>query len=672
MRSCHLFTVTSVIVLSMAPFAAADLGMGATASPEEIARAHAWMKTHVPDVPAFSLRLGDRDAKSIAWQIVHSCTGVDDDVTRHVATYTDPESSFAVIHTTTIYSKLAAIEVLLELENRATADSPIIDTLRTLDTALPDFAAGCTIHHARGDENSAESFAPMQSAVNAETKEPLIISPTTGRSSEGAMPYFNVAGDGMGVVLAIGWAGRWQSEFSYAENAVRIQCGMHEARFLLHPGERVRLPRVLLQFWNGAESERGKNLFRQWMLAHSLPKREGQLVMPPISGSVTRVESDGSYEKPHIDAMQTFAGLGLDTFWSDMDPQQWYPVGFPEGTGTWEVDPVKYPNGLKPVGEAAHAAGLDYLLWFEPERVAPGTRIEELHPEWITRKGDQSLFRLDVPEARAWLTDYIDGPITEADIDWLRWDFNMNPWKHWKQCDEPDRRGITEIRHVEGLYAMWEELFQRHPGLVVDVCASGGRRLDFETLRYGLPLWHSDMQCFGPSPAADQLQNGALYPWIPLHGCGNFDYEPSYIFRSALTPGMVLIRTIAYANGDDVNDTARDGAKGTVALLHKLRPYMLGDFYALLPHETGEDRWYGYQFHRPDLNEGFALLFRREESPYPSVTVALKGLDATTSYDVMLEGAHEPMEMTAADLTHFTCSINEIPGSQLIYYQARP
>jgi alpha-galactosidase len=294
MRSCHLFTVTSVVVLSMAPFAAAELGMGATASPEEVARAQAWMKTHVPDVPAFSLRLGDRDARSIPWQIVHSCTGVDDDTTRHVSTYTDPDSGFAAIYTATICAKLAAIELLLELENPGTADSPIIDALRTLDTSISEFPAGCTVHHARGDENSAESFAPMQSTVNAEAKEPLIISPTTGRSSEGAMPYFNMAGDGMGVVLAIGWAGRWQTEYSYAENAVHIQCGMHDARFLLHPGERVRLPRVLLQFWNGADPQRGTNLFRQWMLAHSLPKRDGHLVMPPISGSVTRIEANSA------------------------------------------------------------------------------------------------------------------------------------------------------------------------------------------------------------------------------------------------------------------------------------------------------------------------------------------------------------------------------------------
>ncbi len=41
---------------------------------------------------------------------------------------------------------------------------------------------------------------------------------------------------------------------------------------------------------------------------------------------------------------------------------------------------------------------------------------------------------------------------------------------------------MTEIRYVEGHYAMWDELRARHPGLWIDNCASGGRRIDLETL----------------------------------------------------------------------------------------------------------------------------------------------------------------------------------------------
>ena len=50
----------------------------------------------------------------------------------------------------------------------------------------------------------------------------------------------------------------------------------------------------------------------------------------------------------------------------------------------------------------------------------------------------------------------------------------MDPRAWWKAADTPDRQGMAEIRHIEGLYAFWDGLLQRHPGLMIDNCASGG------------------------------------------------------------------------------------------------------------------------------------------------------------------------------------------------------
>jgi len=362
--------------------------------------------------------------------------------------------------------------------------------------------------------------------------------------------------------------------------------------------------------------------------------------------------------------MPVLAARGIEVFWSDMDPQQWYPGGFPEGTGTWEPDPAKYPRGLKLVGDAAHAAGLGYLLWFEPERVHFATRIDKEHPEWVMKpQGEWSqLFRLHDPAARKWLTDCIDAQVTAAGLDWIRWDFNLEPLGFWRRNDAPDRQGMTEIQHIEGLYAMWDELRARHPGLVVDICASGGRRIDLETLMRGLPLWHSDLQCSGPHPAADQLQNGGLNRWLPLHGCGNFAYEPAYEFRSAMTAGNILA----------TNTTAPDSAEAvqrTVAVYGKGRPYMLGDFYPLFPHDASEQAWYGYQFHRPDLDAGMAVLFRREKSPDAARTIRLNGVDPSSSYEIVAEGSAEKRVEQGRAMAALKVEIASAPGSLLLYYR---
>ena len=131
-------------------------------------------------------------------------------------------------------------------------------------------------------------------------------------------------------------------------------------------------------------------------------------------------------------------------------------------------------------------------MWFEPERVTAGTWLTDNHPEWILGGKDGGLLNLGHPDARQWLTDHIDKLLTEQGIDLYRQDFNMDPLEFWRKNDPEDRQGITEIRHVMGYQAYWDELRRRHPDMLIDSCASGGRRNDLETLRRAVPLLRSD------------------------------------------------------------------------------------------------------------------------------------------------------------------------------------
>ena len=545
--------------------------------------------------------------------------------------------------------------------------------MRVLDAQFPGSSA--TVHGALGDSNSEETFAPTEAALAPET--PLSFTPNGGRSSDGHLPYFNIETPGAGVAFAIGWSGQWQAQFEKLKtDGVRASAGMQFTHFALQPGETVRTPRVLLVFWKGTDLTRGPNLVRSLTLEHYSPRRSGAVVFPPICASVSQAAPDGSYEGPHLKVMSALAARGYEVFWSDMDPQQWYPGGFPNGTGTWEPDPKLYPRGLKPIGEAAHAAGLGYLLWFEPERVAPGSRIDTDHPEWVAKppKKGNGLFRLDLPEARAWLTDYVDKQVSDANLDWMRWDFNIEPLRFWRATDTPDRQGITEMKYIEGLYAMWDDLRARHPGLIIDNCASGGRRIDIESNRRGLPLWHSDLQCTGPHPAADQLQNGGLSRWVPLHGCAAFDFEPSYTFRSEMTTGNVICASNTVGPefvSDKGNRTRRQTQHGA---LQKSPSSNAGGFLTRsCPHRAASNVWYGYQFHRADQNAGVVFLFRRETSPETEKTVALRGLAPGVTYDVQIEGESQLVKRSSDQLAALPVTIPAAPGATILFYaQTKP
>src|SRR5207253_11022667 len=128
---------------------------------------------------------------------------------------------------------------------------------------------------------------------------------------------------------------------------------------------------------------------------------------------------------------------------------------------------------------------------------------------------------------------------TEQGIDLYRQDFNFSPLSIWRANDAEDRQGITEIRHLTGYLAYWDELRRRHPNLLIDTCASGGRRNDLETLRRSVPLWRSDDQ---GDPTTEQGHTYGLSLWCPYHGTG-IGTDSTYLLRSAMIPSyMVFLR----------------------------------------------------------------------------------------------------------------------------------
>jgi len=62
----------------------------------------------------------------------------------------------------------------------------------------------------------------------------------------GVMPYFNLASEGSGLIVSIGWTGDWKASFELQSGGnVRVIAGLKRTRFRLPPGE-VRLPSVLV------------------------------------------------------------------------------------------------------------------------------------------------------------------------------------------------------------------------------------------------------------------------------------------------------------------------------------------------------------------------------------------------------------------------------------------
>jgi alpha-galactosidase len=582
-----------------------------------------------------------------SWKVTSS-SKEEGDRTLHTVTYADPASGLELIAEICEYKDFPAVEWVLHFKNAGEVDTPILENVQALDLTL-DVQPGygeVVLHRVLGCAGSCSTasisdFAPVDEVLPLGVKSR--VASVGGRSATSAMPFFNLEiPENRGVVVAIGWTGQWAAEFERPyfdkRSILTVKAGMERTHLKLLPGEQIRTPRSLLLFWEGEWID-GQNQFRRFVLRHKTPQVDGKPVQLPVAGMGWFLAGmgEGYTEANQIALAQMYkkSGLPIETFWVDAG---WFEGGWPKGVGNWFPKKEAFPNGFKKLSEVVHGLDMNFLVWFEPERVSAGTWLHREHPEWLLShaKGgwdfmhadlqgvDQYLLNLGNPEARKWITDHVSKLIEESKIDIYRHDANIDPSNYWAEADAPDRQGITEIRHIEGLYAYWEDLKARHPGLIVECCSSGNRRFDLETISRTVNLWRSD---FTFRPAADQCQMHGISRFIQLsaNGCKAVD---KYGFRSVLGPGMCL------GWDPQANDFPAEQARENIALFKRLRPYFSGDYYPLTPYSTKENVWLAYQFDRGDLREGVIFAFRRPSCPLNELVVKMGGALPDAEYEI--------------------------------------
>ena len=284
---------------------------------------------------------------------------------------------------------------------------------------------------------------------------------------------------------------------------------------------------------------------------------------------------------------------------------------------------------------------------------------------------------LSVPflgDERAWqyCFDILTEKIDKLNISVYRQDFNFHPLAYWRKYDTEDRKGITEIKHINGLYRLWDALLEKYPYLLIDNCASGGRRIDIETLRRSVPLWRSDAQCpANPVPEITQAHAASHSMWMPYSGtsAGRVWFD-TYRFRSAYAPAMSTNFTFSERNtfGDDPKKMA--WLKNMCEEYLRIRPYLSKDVYPLtLPSDT-KDIWSAIQYHDTETDSGVIIAFRRENSPYKEANFPLFGLSADKNY-VFEEVGGEKLTGNGCELMDegLTLTINAKRDSKVYFYR---
>jgi alpha-galactosidase len=636
----------------------------------ELAAAQTWWQHHVEgDAWPFSLRLDGRPVESAAgWTVerTEAASAAGRQALHLIARHPDHGLS---LHCTAVrYHDFPVVEWTLSLEQGAQGAAPMIADLCGLD-ATWELSPGQRwfLRSFMGDDHEVRSiYQPCEHELRSGHRH--VFAPTSrsgldadGRPSSGAFPYFVVERVRLhacnersvedGFQLAVGWPGRWSAAFALEGGRLRIAAGQERTQLRLKPGETVRAPLIVLSFFQGTDQSRAMNLWRRWMLAHNLPRIGGRPPDPILLSysGVTYEEMTRATTANQIEAIDLHrtAQLPITHWWMDAG---WYPCHvaavqrncWPQ-VGTWEVDRSRFPNGLREISDHAHRQGLQTVLWFEPERVAPGTWLHAQRPQWLLATAGQRvlgadaqpdgddlwrcsrMFDLGNPEARSWLVERVSDLIRSEGIDLYRQDFNYNPLPYWRDNDPPGRAGMTENRHVSGYLAYWDALRERFPDMLLDSCASGGRRNDLESMRRAVALHPSDHRY--DDLEVKQCLRHTLFQWLPYFGgmVVPLDRVDPYAFRSTLGLATAIVYDLRKSLDLDL-------LRELLRQWHEVAPLFYGDFHPLTACSLADDAWMAWQFHRHEQGDGLIQVFRRAKSPMEEGIFPLRGLDPDAVY----------------------------------------
>lgn len=579
------------------------------------------------------------------------------------------------------YTDFDAVKWVLHFTNTGADDSKILKEVKVVDMELRSEVAGeFKLHSVEGNHISKRDFHPWTRGIAASGNYQM--APEGGRSSEEAFPFFNIESPAnQGVVFAIGWSGTWLADFVRKDDkTISVKSGMKYFESYLKAGETIRTPGVALLFWEGRDRMTGHNKFRRFVLAHQSRKIGGEFARYPLSSGFNYRDPAPCTEYSCLTADYAIAMIRRYTRFGLIPEVYWLDAGWYTGAsdyengktwantvGNWTVDQGRFPQGLKPIADEAHKVGAKFMVWFEPERVIRGTQWAEEHPEWmldIPGSNDDTylLFDLGNEKARIWLSQTIARMIRENGIDYYRQDFNMQPDIYWKANDEPGRVGIKEIRHIEGLYAFWDYLLKEFPNLLIDNCASGGRRIDLETIARSAPLWRSDYYHYD-DPDGYQCHTYGLNFFLPLHGTGILQTD-KYSFRSSISSALIYNWKITSKQVSviDMQNCLKEYAA--------VRPYFYEDYYPLSGTEnlTRDEIWLAYQMHRPSDDSGIVVAFRRLKSPDNSIVVQLSGLRPEKTYTLGNYDNDSVLKKTGRELMDGLRLVTEHPGESLLLY----
>ncbi|MEV0218381.1 alpha-galactosidase [Streptomyces sp. NPDC050704] len=298
----------------------------------------------------------------------------------------------------------------------------------------------------------------------------------------------------------------------------------HQARVRLQPGAEFSTVPGVLALGSGLDDAFGA--LTSYRRAVRRPHPDHAALPVVFNDYMNTLMGDPTTEKllPLIDAAAEAGAeyFCIDAGWYD-DTQSWW-----DSVGEWLPSSRRFPDGgLRPVLDRIRERGMVPGLWLEPEVVGVRSPVASALPReaFFQRDGvrlsEQGRHQLDLrhPAARAHLDEAVDRIVGDWGVGYLKLDYNIvvDPGT----CAPGDiSPGAGLLGHAQAYLDWLCEVLDRHPGLVIENCASGGMRMDGATLAVTQLQSTSDQQdplrcppIAAAAPTAVPPEQGAVWAY---------------------------------------------------------------------------------------------------------------------------------------------------------------
>ncbi len=327
-----------------------------------------------------------------------------------------------------------------------------------------------------------------------------------GHSSHQHNPFFILkrpfttehSGEALGISLL--YSGNFLAQVEVDPHCTsRVMIGIHPAQFCWHlkPGEAFQTPEALLCITeNGLNSlsQTFHGLYRNHLLRGYWKHRAKPILLNSWEAAYFNFT-----EASILSMAKTAYDCGIELFVLD---DGWFGNRNNDKTslGDWFPNYNKLPDGIRGLSKKIHEIGLLFGLWIEPEMISRESELFHKHPDWLIQTPgrtpchgrNQYVLDFSREEVRENIFRQIDALLSNAEIDYLKWDMNRSITDCFSASLPSFRQQEVFHRYILGVYNLYEQLLDKYPRLLIESCSGGGGRFDPGMLYYAPQGWISD------------------------------------------------------------------------------------------------------------------------------------------------------------------------------------